>query len=284
MKITALVAVFAASLALSNVASADVIVAQEDFDGGALNLSGMQNVGPFPGAGGDFQNVFGVVLGANQGGGGMPRAVADDTIASVSGSGVSPGDSLGIAGSATGTFFAMDNPDQVNNNAVWSFDISSSPGLTRVQMDLAAMGNFNNGQGFLVEAQIDTGGYQSIFQASPDTSTSGFQYRVMDGGAAFSYDNPLQVFIDGSSTAAGFLNKSDSLSGRFDTYESVLFAGQTGSTMDIRLSWTHPTNNPAGGKPSGMDNIVIRGVPEPASCAILGFMALGVAIGRRRKK
>ena len=74
----------------------------------------------------------------------------------------------------------------------------------------------------------------------------------MDDGGIFSDDDPLQLFIDGSANAIGFLDKSEAATGLFDTYTSTLLAGVSGSTLDIRVSWT---GTPSGSEPMGIDNI-----------------------------
>ena len=104
-------------------------------------------------------------------------------------------------------------------------------------------------------------------------------YRPMDDGGIFSDDDPLALFIDGSATSAGFLDKSDAATGDFDTYTSLAMAGMSGSLMDIRISWE---GTPSGSEPMGMDNITINGlVPAPGALALLGLAGL---TARRRRR
>ena len=114
-------------LLMAGTATADVI-AFENFDGGAVNLSGTQNVFDFESGGGTLGDVFGRVSPWNGGlGTGMPFDVADDSVVDVSGGGAFPGDTRGIAGQFTTAFFAMNDMDAVAvNDATWTFDISSA--------------------------------------------------------------------------------------------------------------------------------------------------------------
>ncbi len=250
---------------LAQSAAADDLIGKEDFDGGALNLGTTTNVHNFPGMGGDFNSVFGVVTVGT-----MPSAVADDSVGNVSGMGPFANDALGICSQNGSRFFAMDDMDGTplpgHTFAIWPFDISSAAfGLTAIQIDLAAMSNFEttSNDGFVIEAQIDGGGFQEIFRAAPDSAATK-TYRPMDGGVAYGYDDPLALFIDGSSTSVGFLDKADPTTGNFDTYTSTLLAGQTGSMLEIRVSWTGPAE---AFEPMGIDNICVRGlITLPVTC------------------
>ena len=212
--------------------------------------------------GGDLGDVFGRVSPFNGGAGtGGPFDIWDDSVADMSGGGVFPGDLIGIAGQNSTAFFAMNDMDGTSapgfTDATWSFDISSAQSIQNIQIDIAALGDFeaSSSDGFLIEAQIDGGGFAEIFRATTDEDAFK-DYRPMDDGGIFSDDDPLQLFIDGSGTPIGFLDKSDAASGLFDTYTSTLFAGQSGSTLDIRVSWS---GTPSGSEPMGIDNITING-------------------------
>lgn len=273
----------AAMLALASYPVSAAVVGFEDFDGGAINLSSTANVFDFDAGGGAGGDVFGRVEPFVTG---MPFDVADDSAADVSGDGTGsafPADSLGIIGQNSTAIFALNDADGTAvNNAVWTFDISSATALTSISIDIGAMGDFeaSSSDGFLIEAQIDGGGYATIFEATTDEAFDSFAYRAMDDGDVFSLNDPLQLFIDGAATAAGYLDKSDPTTGLMDTYTSNLVLGQSGSTLDIRLSWA---GSPSGSEPQGIDNITVNGVviPEPAS-ALLGLVGLSL-VGLRRR-
>jgi predicted extracellular nuclease len=242
----------------ANANGGGMVIGFEDFDGGAINLSSTSNVYDYDAGGGSLGDVFGRVSAFFGGGTGMPFDVADDTVADVSGGGVYPSDTLGLAGQNTTAFFAMNDMDAVGvNNAVWTFDISSTSSITDITIDLGALGDFeaSSSDGFKIEARVDSEAYQTIFEATTDESAFK-DYRPLDGGYVFSDDDPLQLFIDGSATSVGFLDKSDPTTGNFDTYTSTLLSGQSGSTLDVRVSWA---GTPSGSEPMGIDNITIYG-------------------------
>ncbi|GJM18008.1 MAG: hypothetical protein DHS20C14_02210 [Phycisphaeraceae bacterium] len=272
-----------ALVAATGFAHADVL-GFEDFDGGAINLSGTANVFDYGAGGGTAGDVFGRVGGVNQGGPGMPFDMADDSVAGVSGSPF-PGDSLGLAGQNTSNFFGMNDMDgNIDgaggslNNAVWSFNIGGGT-IDDITIDIAALGDFeaSSGDGFLIEAQVDGGGYAAIFQGICDENLF-HDYRAFDDGTFFSDDDPLVLSIDGVATGT-ILDKSDAASGDFDSFVSTLFAGVSGNNVDIRISWG---GTPSGSEPMGMDNITINGViPAPGAFALLGLGGLA-AVRRRR--
>ncbi len=153
------------------------------------------------------------------------------------------------------------------NNATWTFDISSASSISNIQMDIGALGDFEAStlDGFTIEARIDLASYQTIFVATTDESA--FKtYRPLDGGFVFADDDPLELFIDSAATSVGFLDKSDPTTGRFDTYTSTLLTGQSGSTLDIRVSWS---GTPSGSEPMGIDNITINGEAAPIPSILL---------------
>jgi hypothetical protein len=238
------------------------IIGREDFDGGAVNLLSTTNVFDFDSGGGSDGDVFGRVTRFAGGlGTGMPSDVADDSVVDVSGGGVSPGDLLGIAGQHTSGFFAMNDMDGAGapgfTDATWTFDISSALSIDNIQVDLAAMGDFESASsdGFLIEARVDANPFREIFRVR--TNESAFKdYRPMDDGGVFSDDDPLEVFIDEAVMSVGFLDKAIPATGVFDTYTSTALSGSSGSTLDIRLSWT---GSPSGGEPMGLDRLTING-------------------------
>jgi len=276
MRIFGMAALAAAGLACS--ANADVL-GFEDFDGGAINVSGTANVFDYNSGGGTGGDVFGRVSPGFAAGTGMPFDVADDTVADVSGSGVFAADELGLAGQNTSAFFAMNDADAVGvNDATWTFNLGAGAVVTDITMDLAGLGDFeaSSSDGFTVFAQLDGGGFQEIFKATTDESA--FKtYRPLDNGFVFSDDDPLRLAIDGVDTGI-FLDKSDPNTGAFDSFTSTLFANAAGTTLDIRVSWA---GTPSGSEPMGIDNITINGIPAPGSVALLGLGGL-VAMRRRR--
>ncbi|MGD8406305.1 MAG: hypothetical protein PVJ21_21800, partial [Anaerolineales bacterium] len=85
----------------ANANGGGMVIGFEDFDGGAINLSSTSNVYDYDAGGGSLGDVFGRVSAFFGGGTGMPFDVADDTVADVSGGGVYPSDTLGLAGQNT---------------------------------------------------------------------------------------------------------------------------------------------------------------------------------------
>ncbi|WP_175017403.1 ExeM/NucH family extracellular endonuclease [Rasiella rasia] len=234
----------------------------EDFDGNAVNLNASANVADYLSGGGSGGDVFGRVDG-QLGGNGMPFDVADDTAADVSGAMIGspfPADTRGIAGQNTTAFFALNDMDGVGvNNATWTFTGFGSATLTSIAIDIAAMGDFEAAttDGFLIEASVDAGPFQEIFRAATDESASK-TYRQLDSGTISTENDPLELFIDGSATSVGFLDKCDHTTGNFDTYTSTLLNGTTATSVTIRLSWA---GTPSGSEPMGIDNITISGTP-----------------------
>lgn len=281
--------VFGAAVVVVSLASTAnaTLIAGEDFDGGAVNLIGTVNVYDYGSGGGSGGDVFGRVSQYRLGGTGMPYDVADDTAYDVSGGGVYPDDHLGIAGGFQGPFFAMNDMDGsgmpvVLNDATWTFDVSSAAvEIQHILIGIAAMGDFEaaSTDGFLIEAQLDGGGYQEIFKARTDEDASK-TYRPLNMGYELTADDPLELFVDGEPGFAGpiYLDKCGQAGG-FDTYASTAFYGQIGSELDIRLSWT---GTPSGSEPMGIGSFNINGiVPEPATLALLGFG--GLMLLRRRR-
>lgn len=258
------------------------VVGFEDFDGGAVNLSSTANVEDYPHSNGNLGDVFGRLV---QGSGAMPFDVADDSAADVSGGGINPGDSLGIAGRNTSNFFAMNDADATTiNNATWTFNIASALSLTSISMDIAAMGDFeaSSTDGFRVEARVDSNAYSTIFLGRTNEAIS-HTYRAMDDGTTPSHNDPLELFIDGSGTAAAVLDKSVASTGNFDTYTSVLLAGLSGTSLDIRISWE---GTPSGSEAMGFDNITINAVavPEASSFLFGGLTVAMAAVGYARRR
>jgi len=280
------------SVAMFATAAGADVIGYEDFDGGAINLNSTANVFMI-GAGGGAANsgdAFGIATQWNGGAGtGGPFDVWDDSAIDTSGGGMFAGDTLGIAGQNTSAFFAMNDSDgNIDgsggslNNAIWRFDISSAVSITNIMIDIAAMGDFEESttDGFLIEAQIDGGGWVEIFKGRTfeDANNISKTYRAMDGGAAISLNDPLELSIDGVATGT-LLDKCDAATGNFDSYTSLAMAGLSGTELEIRISWA---GTPSGSEPMGMDNITINGtIPAPGALALLGVA--GLARRRRRR-
>lgn len=250
-------------LLFTSLSNAQTVLGLEDFDGNSTNLTTTSNVADYNAGGGTGGDVFGRLDG-QLGGNGMPFDMADDTTADVSGARTGaafPGDVSGIAGANTTAFFGLNDMDGIGiNNATWTFEGWGSAVITDIQIDMAAMGDFeaSSSDGFIIEASINGGSFQEIFRA--ETDESAFKtYRPLDGGFVFSDDDPLALFIDGSPSAFGILDKSEVATGNFDTYISTLLSGQTASSVTIRLRWE---GSPSGSEPMGIDNITIHGAPN----------------------
>ncbi len=244
----------------SNALISQTVIGFEDFDGNNVNLSSAASVADYNNGGGTGGDVFGRVNG-QAGGVGMPFDVADDTAFDVSGGGAGtsfPADQLGIAGQNTTAFFALNDMDAIGvNNAVWTFSGWGSAVVSDITIDIAAMGNFESASsdGFIIEAAIDGGAFQEIFRAATNEAATK-TYRPLDGGFVFSDDDPLELFIDGNTTAVGFLDKSDATTGNFDTYTSQLLNGQVATEIQVRIRWE---GTPSGSEPMGIDNITVNG-------------------------
>lgn len=279
-------AAIAAILAFSAQSAIADVVGFENFDGGAINLSITTNVfDNGAGGGGNTGDVFGRVEPFVTG---APFDLADDSVAGVSGAPFL-GDSRGVIGqNSTAVFGMVDSDGNIDgagnplNDAVWSFDISGAVTLDSIMMDIGAMGDFEESStdGFLVEAQIDGGGYFEIFKGRTymDSANISMTYRPMDDGMSYSENDPLELSIDGIATGT-LLDKSDAATGLMDTFTSLGVAGLSGTTLDIRISWA---GSPSGSEAMAFDNFTINGtVPEPGTLALLGLG--GIALIRRRR-
>ncbi len=131
----------------------------------------------------------------------------------------------------------------------------------------------------MIEARIDSNGFQEIFKARTDAAGSKL-YRPFDSGTTVTLDDPLELSIDGLATGT-YLDKADATTGSFDSYVSTLLNGGSGSTLDIQVSWA---GSPSGGEPMGIDNITINGTPIPEPSALIAvLLGLGGFLLRRRK-
>lgn len=130
---------------------------------------------------------------------GMPFALADDSVADISGGGINPGDTLGIIDSTidpNDRFLGGvdltngDNPSGVVT-ATWKFDISGYTNLS-LSLDMAAMGDFESGGDIMDWSyQVDGGAEQAAFTSSIDEA--GSQTYTMEDGDMVSYDDPMLI-------------------------------------------------------------------------------------------
>jgi len=268
---------FAASIALLGVmgvgtAAAD-LVAQEDFDGGDVNL--VSSVVPaLDGGGGDWFGV-GNRNAWPQGfpSPGVPFGLADDTVFGYSTGGAPfPTDLEGVFGENSNldnNYFGVSDSDEflADQTASWTFDIDGSfdlsasidfGGVSDTNFDGYALGSFLE-----FTASIDGGTPVVLFRLDA-IDNPGFVCRPMDGGAPAGGGRVLEVtgdaavtkFLADTGAAAGntYLDKtppSGAGAGEMDTYTTPI-AG-SGTTLVITLTADMPFEAMA------FDNIVIEG-------------------------
>lgn len=290
----------AAAAALATAPALAAVVASQDFDGGELNyVSGFDpstdNLGT---TGGDFFGV-GNRNAWPQGfpSPGVPFSIADDSVFGYANGAPFAADDEGIFGENAdleNDYFAISDNDATSefptNTASWTFDVSGKSALG-VSIDIASDidGDFayDANTVFAFTAQIDAGPVQTLFSFSPSPNglASG-SLRPLDGG---SNEDPIDLLLatgdatitktfadGGTSTVAGdlYLDKSVVADGSIDTFATSI-AG-TGSMLTIQVTATIPS------EAAVFDNIVITGVPEPAS-AVLMFLGVGLAAIRYRR-
>lgn len=299
------VGVLAGSVWSWNAARA-VVIAGEDFDGGAVNLtsSDLPDTSSQT-TGGDFFGVGAIgTAGAgtedwpqgypSTGGLGVPFAIADDTAADVSGGRAgSPfaADDEGIFGQnrdVNNAFFGVSDNDAIpDNTAGWTFNIAGGSDLV-LNIDIGSHidGDFAYPTDAVLTftASIDGGPAQTTFTIAPASTPAGFAFRPLDGGANETPLNVLQVTganrvtktLAGGGGAAGntILDKATVSTGLLDTYSTPL----TGTGSQLVLTFTGTLNFEA----LAFDNISVTGIPEPGGLALLS--TAGVLIARRRPR
>jgi len=302
-----LAALIASSLFAGHVTAA--IVAQEDFDGGAVNLiSGFDpSTDNLDGGPGDW---FGVGnLGAWPQGTppGVPFSLTDDSVADVAGNGTGtpfPTDTEGVFGqnrSKTDAFFGISDTRDFETagqpSASWTFDISGFSGL-ELSVDMGAQAN-DQFDGFPTSAlinfsfQIDGGPTEVAFVIIPTGTPDGFSYRAMDSGAvpAVGANGPLLVSggtnpvtkiladtgLVGPNTALDKTPASGPGAGLMDTFTTAI----NGTGSQLVLTMTADLDFEA----MAFDNIVITGVPEPGTLLLfaMGAVSLPVHPWKRRR-
>lgn len=178
-----------------------------------------------------------------------------------------PADTFGIlkTGKTDRVFGAEDliNPDNPSGaaQADWSFDISGYTDIT-VCIDFAAMGDFEASNDiFSIQASIDGGSFTNIFSFVVREDLDLYPY-TLESGTVVNINDPMQV-------------NGVVLDNNFVTLTSANLG--SGSTLALRYSG----NADGGSEVIIIDDIVIKGVPAPASAALIGLAGL---VGLRRRR
>lgn len=256
-----------------------VVVASEDFDGGAINLSGSV-VPALDGGAGDWFGV-GNRNAWPQGfpSPGVPFGLGDDSVFGYSNGTPFAGDTEGVFGENSdldNDYFAISDSDEflAQQTASWTFDISGAENLI-IKIDMGGISNasfsgYSLDTDVLFTASIDGGGAQTVFDLDPVDNTVGFVTRPMDDGnlsgggrlLVVSGDNGVSKLKaeDGSTAGDTFLDKtppSGAGAGQMDTVLTTL--NGSGSQLVLTLTANVPFEALA------FDNIVIEGdVATPA--------------------
>lgn len=274
------------AVSLIPAAAQGAIIAQEDFDGGAIGLIG-SSVPALDGGAGDW---FGVGSRNNWPQGfpspGVPFSLADDTVVGYSNGGSPfPTDNEGIFGQNSdfdNDYFAISDTrewiaDQLT--ASWTFDVADYVNLA-VLVDIGGITNASSG-GYTLDtdlvftASLDGGTPVVVFDLNAVDNTFGYVTRPMDNGIASGGGRLLQVTgtgvtkirpEDGSTALDTFVDKSVPSgpgAGLVDTFRAPVIG--TGSTLTITMTANVPFEAAA------FDNIRIEGDKAvPAQRSTLG--------------
>lgn len=250
-----------------------VVVAGEDFDGGALNLT-VSSVPALDGGAGDWFGV-GNRNAWPQGfpSPGVPFSLGDDSVFGYSNGTAFAGDTEGLFGQASdldNDYFAISDSDEfgAQQTASWTFDISGAANLI-IKIDMGGISNasfdgYALDTDLLFTASIDAGPVQNVFNLDPVDNTVGYVTRPMDDGnpsgggrlLVVSGDNAVSKLLaeDGSTAGDTFLDKTPAGgagAGQMDTFLTTL--NGTGSQLVLTLTANVPFEALA------FDNIVIEG-------------------------
>lgn len=274
------------ALALIPAAAQGAIIAQEDFDGGAVGLIS-STVPALDGGGGDWFGV-GSRNGWPQGfpSPGVPFSLADDTVVGYSNDGAPfPSDNEGIFGANSdfdNDYFALSDTREWTAEqltASWTFNVADYVSLA-VLVDIGGISNASSG-GYAIgtnlqfTASIDGGTPVVVFDVNAVDNTLGYLTRLMDNGIASGGGRLLEVTgagvvklraEDGTPALDTYVDKSvpsGAGAGLVDTFRAPV-AG-TGGTLTITMTANVPFEAAA------FDNIRIEGDKAvPASRSTLG--------------
>ncbi len=295
-----------------------VVVASEDFDGGAVNrVGGFTTADNLDGGPGDF---FGISpLGAasvtatwaqGQPTPGVPFSLADDSVIGVGNGSRStadavPEDSEAVFGqnrAVANSFFAVSDTrdfDGPNNDtpptASFTFNVAGFQNLS-LRVDMGAMANdsfggFSAASALSFTASIDGGPAQTAFNIVPNAAVgAGYTYRAFDDGDTFASgaNGPLSATGDnavlkllaetGVADTDTILDKSPASGSGAGELDT--FVTNLLGTGDT-LTLTFSANLPF--EAYAFDNIVIEGsaIPEPTGFALLGLAGAGILRRRR---
>jgi hypothetical protein len=261
-------------LVLAPSVASGAVVAQQDFDGGAVGLVS-SSVPLLDGSSGDFFGV-GNRNAWPQGfpSPGVPFSLADDTVVGYSNDGTPfPTDTEGVFGQNSdfdNDYFALSDTREWTADqlvASWTFDITGFSRLT-LSVDMGGISNASSG-GYSLDTDvtftvsIDAGADQVIFNLDA-IDNPGFVTRPMDIGIASGGGRVLVVggggavtkllAEDGSVAANTYLDKtppSGPGAGLMDTFRAGVTG--TGSTLVLTMRASVPFEAMA------FDNIVIQG-------------------------
>jgi len=261
-------------LAISPIAASAAVIAQEDFDGGAVGLLS-SSVPALDGGAGDYYGV-GSRNAWPQGfpAPGVPFSLADDTVIGYSNGGSPfPTDNEGIFGQNSNLdnrWFAISDTREwtpVQLTATWEFDVDGYIDLS-VQLDMGGITNASSGgytpdTDIQITASIDGGTPQLLFDVSPVDNLGQFITRPMDNGIPSGGGRFLQVTgagveklraEDGALAADTFFDKtppSGPGAGLMDTFRAPVTG--SGSSLVITIVSNVPFEAAA------FDNIKING-------------------------
>ncbi len=283
-----------ATIGTSKVSFADVI-ASEDFDGGAVNLTS-SNVPTLDGGGGDTFAVGATAAWPTTGG--TPFSLTDNSTSDVGDTTAFTGDTEGIYGANSNfnnMFLGLADSDEFGKDqtASWTFDISGATDLG-LSIGLGAMegSTFSYAADSLLEfsVAIDGGTSVALITVAADASGDGYSYRALDDGIVVVADtnalaatgpNGVTKILSDSGLAADdtFLDKTPATgpgAGILDQFTTSITG--TGAQLVLTLRANLPFEAAA------IDNIQITGtVPEPASgtIALIGSLLVAAFVRRR---